>query len=150
MAKIGVKNKMDEEIIKNKIEKAIDLICSLYKAEIITDAIITGSVAKGTARKESDIDIYIINPGFINAADLPPSPTILPYTPSEEEEKTELLRSRIVDILKNIGVEFKELSIKNMPLWYQLYKGELFHLMTRDRVNPFMEGIEITRDLCTD
>lgn len=49
---------MDEDIIKNKIEKAIDLICQLYKAEIITDAIIIGSVAKGTARKDSDIDIY--------------------------------------------------------------------------------------------
>ena len=141
---------MDEDIIKYKIEKAIDLICQLYKADIITGAIIIGSVAKGTARKESDIDIYIINPGFLNAADLPPSRTILPYSPSEEEEKTELLRSQVVDILKNIGVEFKELRIKDIPLWYQLYGGELFHLMTRDRINPFMEGIEITRDLCID
>ena len=143
-------SKMDEEIINNKIEKAIDLICQLYKTDIITDAIIIGSVAKGTARKDSDIDIYIVNPDFLNAADLPPSRTILPYSPSEEEEKTELLSEQIVDILKNIGVEFKELRIKEFPLWYQLYRGELFHLMTRDRVNPFMEGIEITRDLCTD
>lgn len=37
-----------------------------------------------------------------------------------------------------------------MHLWYQLYRGELFHLMTRDRINPFIGGIEITRDLCTD
>lgn len=139
---------MDIDIIKHKIEKAIDLICQLYNADIITDAIIIGSVANGTARKESDIDIYIVNPGFINAADLPLSRTILPYSPSEKEKKVELLRSQIIDILKNIGVEFKELHIKEFPLWYQLYKGELFHLMTRDRVNPFMEGIEITRDLC--
>jgi predicted nucleotidyltransferase len=141
---------MDEDIIKYKIEKAIELICLLYKADIITDALITGSVAKGTARKESDIDIYLVNPDFINAADLPPSRTILPYSPSEKEEKIELLRSQIVDILKSIGVEFKELHIKEFPLWYQLYKGELFHLMTRDRINPFMEGIEITKDLCVD
>lgn len=139
---------MDEDITKYKIERAIELICKLYNANIITDAIIIGSVAKGTARKESDIDIYIVNPDFINAADLPPSRTILPYSPSEKEEKIELLRSQVVDILKNIGVEFKELYIKEFPLWYQLYKGELFHLMTRDRVNPFMEGIEITRDIC--
>lgn len=139
---------MDESIIHEKIEKAIDLICQLYKHDIITDAIITGSVAKGSARKESDIDIYIVNPGFLNAADLPPSPTVLPYTPSEEEEKEELLREQIVGILKNIGVEFKELRIKEFPLWYQLYKGELFHLMTRDRINPFMEGINISRDIC--
>lgn len=140
---------MDEDITKYKIERAIDLICQLYNANIITDALITGSVAKGAARKESDIDIYIVNPGFINAADLPPLRTILPYSPSEKEEKVELLRTQIVDILKNIGTEFKELHIKEFPLWYQLYKGELFHLMTRDRINPFMEGIEITRDLCT-
>jgi len=141
---------MDENIIKYKIERAIELICHLYNADIITDAIIIGSVAKGTARKESDIDIYIVNPGFLNAADLPPSRTVLPYSPNEKEEKIELLRSRIVSILKNIGVEFKELHIKEFPLWYQLYKGELFHIMTRNRINPFMEGIEITRDLCTD
>lgn len=141
---------MDEDVIKHKIEKAVDLVCQLYKVDIITDAFIIGSVAKGTARKESDIDIILINPNFINAADLPPLHTVLPYSPSEEEEKTELLRSQIVDILKNIGVEFKELYIKDMHLWYQLYRGELFHLTTRDRINPFIEGIEITRDLCTD
>lgn len=141
---------MDEDIIKHKIEIAVDLVCQLYKVDIITGAFIIGSVAKGTARKDSDIDIILINPNFLNAADLPPSRTVLPYSPSEEEEKTELLRSQIVDILKNIGVEFKELRIKDMLLWYQLYRGELFHLMTRDRINPFIEGIEITRDLCTD
>jgi predicted nucleotidyltransferase len=139
---------MDEYIIKYKIERAIEVICYLYNTDIITHAIIAGSVAKGTARKESDIDIYIVNPGFINAADLPPSPTVLPYSPSAEEEKIELLRSQLVDILKNIGVEFKELHIKEFPMWYQLYKGELFHLMTRDKINPFMKGIEITRDIC--
>lgn len=139
---------MDDNIIREKIEKAVDLICQLYKYNVITNAFIIGSVAKGTARKESDIDIILINPNFINAADLPPSRTILPYSSSEKEEKTELLRSQIVDILKNIGVEFKELSIKDIPLWYQLYEGELFHLMTRDRINPFIEGIKIDRDLC--
>ena len=141
---------MDEDVIKYKIEKAVDLVCQLYKADIITSAFIVGSIAKGTARKESDIDIILINPNFINAADLPPLRTILPYRPSEKEEKTELLRSQIVDILKNIGVEFKELHTKDIPLWYQLYGGELFHIMTRDRINPFIEEIEITRDLCID
>ena len=45
---------MDEDIIRKKIENAIDLICQLYKHNIITDALITGSVARGTVKKESD------------------------------------------------------------------------------------------------
>lgn len=137
---------MSDEIIKEKIEKALDIICPLYKNELITGANIVGSVAKGTARKESDIDIIIVNPNFINAADLPPKPTILPFTPSEEEIKLELLQSHIVDVVEKLGIQFKEMTIKEIPLWYQLYKGEIFHLMTRNK-DP-LEGIKITRDLC--
>jgi len=63
---------MDEDITKLKIEKAIDLLCQLYNAEIITDAFIVGSVAQGTARKESDIDIYLINPLFQEEVEVEP------------------------------------------------------------------------------
>ena len=121
---------MDERIIKDKIEKALKIICPLYRKDLITGAYIVGSVAKGTAREESDIDIVIINPIFLNASDFPPSPIILPYTESEEEKERESLRLYIVNILKDIGVEFKEIMIKDFPLWYQLYKDEIFHIMT--------------------
>ena len=57
---MSVGNEMDENIIKYKIEIAVDLICKLYSKEIITDTVLFGSVAEGTARKESDIDIYIV------------------------------------------------------------------------------------------
>jgi hypothetical protein len=66
------------ELVVTRIEKAIELICSLYTKDLITDAYIVGSLAKGTSRKESDIDILIVNPILLSAADIPPTPTILP------------------------------------------------------------------------
>ena len=145
-------HKMNENIIKEKIEKAIDIICPLYRTNLISQAFIVGSVAKGTVRKESDIDIIIVNPILHNAADFPPMLTVLPYTPSEEEELIEILRSQIVDILKSIGVEFREIYRKESSLWYQFYNGEIFHIMTRKDIkylmHDFKEYIEITRDLC--
>lgn len=139
---------MRDEIIREKIEKSLELICSLYKNDLITDAYIVGSFAKGTARKESDIDIIIINPLLLNAADMPPIPTILPYTQSEEEKRTESLRLEIANVLQNIGVEFKELSLKDIILWYQLYKEELFHIMTRNNSLIESPNIQITRKMC--
>ncbi len=149
---------MDEDIIKYKIEKAIDLICQLYKSKIITDVFIVGSVAKGTARKESDIDIYLINPLFKELVEVEPlfEGQFLPLSPRLEETEIEELLATwranidLVNILKNIGVEFKQIERKDEIFWYQLYRGELFHLMTRDRSNPFIieEGIKITKDLC--
>jgi len=148
---------MDEDITKLKIEKAIDLIYQLYKAEIITDAFIVGSVAQGTARKESDIDIYLVNPLFQEEVEVEPlfeGQFILSQHlgETEIEKLLESWRANIdlVNILKNIGAEFKQIDRKDQVFWYQLYRGELFHLMTRDRVNPFIidEGIKITRDLC--
>lgn len=140
---------MDEDIIRQKIEKTIDLVCKLYKHNIITDAIITGSVAKGTARKESDIDIYIINLSFTETADIPPETFIYQFLKKEEIKK---FRSDIelAKTLKDIGVEFKQIERKGEVFWYQLYKGELFHLMTRKMINPFMEGMKVTKDLCPD
>ncbi len=142
---------MNENIIKEKIEKALDIICPLYNANLIIQAFIVGSVAKGTARKDSDIDIIIVNPMLHNAADLPPTIT-LPYSPSKEEEMIELLRSQIVDILISIGVEFREIYRKESQLWHQFYNGEIFHIMTRKDIkyliNDFKDYIEITRDLC--
>lgn len=123
-------------VLKEKIESAVDLICQLYEYNIITDAYIFGSVSKGTATKESDIDIYLINPIFHNIDDIFKSP---------------LSNFELIIILENIGIEFTEIPRKGLkPTTYQLYKGELFHLLTRDRINPFMEGIEIKRDMCSE
>lgn len=139
---------MQDEIISQKLEKSLELICQLYKDNLITDAYIVGSLVKGTARKESDIDIIIINPLLLNAADLPPKPTVLPYTQSEEEKITESLSLEIVRVLQNIGVEFKEIYLKDIILWYQLYKEELFHIMTRNEYLIESPNIRITRKMC--
>jgi predicted nucleotidyltransferase len=53
---------MSDELLQDKIEKSIEIICPLYREKLITDAYIIGSLAKGTMKKESDIDILIINP----------------------------------------------------------------------------------------
>ena len=140
---------MDEDIIRKKIENAIDLICQLYKHNIITDALITGSVARGTVKKESDIDIYLVNPNFSIQTDIPPETFIYEFLKKEEIEKFRY-NIKIAEILKDIGIEFKQIERKDEVFWYQLYKEELFHLMTRDRINPFMEGIKISKDICGD
>ncbi len=139
---------MQDEIIRQKIEKSIQLICPLFRHNLITDAYIVGSLIKGTAREESDIDIIIINPLLLNAADMPPIPIVLPYTQSEEEKLTELLRLEIAKVLQNIGVEFKEIYLKDIILWYQLYEGELFHIMTRNNYLIESPNIQITRKMC--
>jgi predicted nucleotidyltransferase len=151
---LNISNKkiMDENLIKEKIEKSLDIICPLYKLNLIEQAFIVGSVAKGTAHKGSDIDIIIVNPIMHNAADLAPISPVLPYNPDKEEVIIESLRVKIVDLLENMGVEFKEIYKKDMHLWHQLYNGEIFHLMTRKDVRflliDFKEYIEITKDMC--
>lgn len=140
---------MDENIIKHKIEKAIFLICQLYKYGIITNAFITGSVARGTAKKESDIDINLINPLFIKTADIPPEIFIEKFLRKEEKEKFSSYLE-LSKILKDIGVEFKQMQIKDFVLWYQLYEGEIFHLMTAPSKDDVLqqENIEISKNFC--
>jgi predicted nucleotidyltransferase len=141
-------DELTDEIIILRIEKAIELICPLYKEDLITDAYIVGSLAKGTSRKGSDIDILIVNPNLWSAADIQPTPIVLPYPQSEEEKIVETLQLDITRTLQNIGVEFKEMSLKDIMLWYQLYKGEIFHIMTRKYFEGLTPHIRITRDMC--
>jgi len=138
-----------DEIVVLRIEKAIELICPLYRKDLITDAYIVGSLAKGTSRKESDIDILIVNPILLSAADIPPTPTVLPYSQSEEEKIVELLQLSITITLQSIGVEFKEMYLKDIMLWYQLYKGETFHIMTSKHFAGLTPHIQVTRDMCS-
>ncbi len=37
---------MDDKIIQDKIERSLEIICPLYRENLITDAYIIGSVAK--------------------------------------------------------------------------------------------------------
>ena len=129
---------MEQDIIREKIEKSIELICPICRKGIIDDAYIVGSVAKGTAKRESDIDIVIISD--LEDVDLDPN---------------NIYATKIVKALKDIGVEFKYITThkyqeegeEGFAFWYQLYKSELFHILPRDRINPFIEGIRII-DLC--
>lgn len=131
---------MDEKLTKGKIEKSLEIICPLYRENLITEAYIVGSVATGNAREESDIDIIIINPDFIwghaYISPLPIEESIISLL-SEKEKRRESLTLKIIKKLNDIGVEFKAISRKGDLFWYQLYKGELFHMI------PFNEAFHI-------
>lgn len=134
--------KMDDDIIRNKVQRAIELICPLYKEKLITDAFIIGSVARGTASEYSDIDIYIVNPEFKKQK----YSYDIQLIPGIEEN---IYTNKIIEHLEGFGVEFKRLSIKNDILWLELYKDEIFHfLFTYDPIHVHPENIRITKDLC--
>lgn len=130
---------MDDKIIQNKIEKSLKIICPLYKEGLITDAYIIGSVAKGTAKKESDIDILIINPLF--------EAYLEELSPDEELKNIK----KVVDKLKDMGIQFKLIKKEKevvFKFWYQLYKGELYHIMPQRYFIDSLAHIRITEDLC--
>lgn len=128
--------KSSNKIIRNRIQKSLDIIQLLYKNDLITDAYIVGSVAEGTANQYSDIDINIINPLFeiqnlIDLRPIEPSPNI----------------KKVIDQLKDIGVKFKIIKRKNLEIWYQLYRSELFHIvLAKDEKYTIKPRIHITRD----
>lgn len=128
-----------DEMIRVKIEKSIELLCQLYRNNLITDAYIIGSTVSGTARKESDIDITIINPEFeVNMDDLGP------------DEELENIK-RVVDKLKSIDVQFKIIEKEKVVLykfWHQLYLGEIFHIIPQKYFINSLPHVQITRDTC--
>ncbi len=130
---------VNEEVIQDKIERSLWIICPLYRENLITDAYLIGSVANGTARKESDIDILIINPSFeAYLEDLSP------------DEGLENIK-KVVDKLKDMGVQFKIIEKEKgvvFKLWHQLYNGELFHVMPQRYFIDSLPNIKITKDLC--
>lgn len=129
-----------ENMTRIKIEKSVELLCSLYRDNLITDAYIIGSVAKGTAKKESDIDILIINPDF--------ELYLESLSPDENQENLK----KIVDKLKNIGVQFKLIkkeTFVTFEFWFQLYNGEIFHIMPQKYFFNSLPHIQIPRDMCS-
>lgn len=130
---------MDDKIIQDKIERSLEIICPLYRENLITDAYIIGSVAKGMAKRESDIDILIINPLF--------EAYLEELSPDEELENIK----KVVDKLKDMGVQFKLIAREKEVIfnfWYQLYKDELFHIMPHRYFIDSLPHIRITEDLC--
>lgn len=130
---------MDDKIIQDKIERSLEIICPLYRENLIIDAYIIGSVAKGTAKKESDIDILVINPLFEVYLD--------ELSPDIELENIK----KIADKLKDIGAQFKLITKEKafiFKIWYQLYKGEYFHIIPQKYFFDSLPHIQITKDLC--
>lgn len=142
-------------LIYNKILTSFELICPLFKQNLITKAFIVGSVAKGTAREDSDIDIYLINPLFeyneVSKWDIQLSP---------EQWKNDIYTIRIVEHLKSLGVKFEKVYFEKkrtafQEFWYQYYKNQYFHIMydyesesITNITNTKDEYIEITKDFC--
>lgn len=87
------------KIICSKLEKTSELISLLYRKDLITDAYILGSVARGIVENKSDIDIFVINPKF--------EETCTQLFPDVEHFNIK----KVVDYLKSIGVKFEKLDV---------------------------------------
>lgn len=138
--------KINNKIIKkitskmlSKIEKSFEIINILYENNLITDVYIVGSVAKGTANQYSDIEINIVNPLFEiqNLSDLSP----IVGTESSPNIKM------VVDQLKDIGIKFKIIKIKDLEFWYQIHRNELLHIvLSKDEKFSVKPRIRITKE----
>ena len=132
--KINYSNKT----IKGKIEKSFEIINILYKNNLITDAYILGSVAKGTADQYSYIEISIVNPLF----EIQDISDLRPIIDTESPN----IKS-VIDQLKEIGIKFKIIKIKDLEFWYQIHRNELFHIvLTKDEKFSIKPRIRITKD----
>lgn len=153
---------LTDEIFSHKLEVALEIICQLYSHKLIGDAYIVGSVATKTAKKESDIDIVIIDPLFETVIEF----FFLQIEYEEdkshgkiyyEQEVSDLNPAvrKIVELLENIGVRSylgeKELKPGVGPeaIIYQKYKDELIQIWGMPDVSH-IKGIynRITKDDC--
>ncbi len=145
----------------NKITKAFELICPMFKENLIEEAFIVGSVAKGTAKEDSDIDVYLINSNFDDSnIQLNPEKydeyKIYSVDVPEEHHK-DVFNIPIINIykyLEKLNVEFiYGRDDKKGSLWHQSYKDEVFHLMYDYESKSTITGnqyIEITKELCDE
>ena len=124
-----------EGTLSNKMEKTLEIVCTLYKNDLITEAYIVGSFAKSIIenipfKEESDIDILILNPFF--------------ETPScelVEEDIDRPVQGKVIKALREIGASFKNITLqtskqmKDIPpedyLYFSfvIYKDDIFHIM---------------------
>ncbi len=148
---------MDEKIIKDKIEKSLEIICQLYQNNFIEDAYIVGSVAKGTAKSGSDIDILIINPIFQKEIEF----FFLQIGLEEKDPAYDKIMSeyhpivkQIVEFLENIGIrtiikEGVKTIFKDETAVFQTYKGELIQIWGFPDISKVkLPNIRINRKDC--
>lgn len=144
----------------NKITKAFELICPMFKNKLIEQAFIVGSVAKGTAKEDSDIDIYLINPDF-NDSDTHLNPEKydeykLYSVDVPIEHHKDAFNMPVINIykyLEKLNVEFiYGRSEEKGTMWHQVYKDEIFHIMYDYDVDNTIRGehIEITKEMCDE
>lgn len=129
---------LTHKMVNGKIEKSFEIINILYKNDVITDAYIIGSVAKGTANQYSYIEINIVNPLF----EIQDISDLRPITGKDSSNiKT------VIDQLKEIGIKFKIIKIKDLEFWYQIHRNELFHItLTKDEKFSIKPRIRVTKD----
>lgn len=134
------------KITINKIVKTVELVCPMLKEKLVTEIYIVGSVAKGTAKEGSDIDVYLINPLF-KYQDHQWQTIIRPGLLT----KKDIHIKKIVSYLTSVGVEFEIIEMKKGDHTYQLYEDEIFHFMydyESESIKKAGEYIEITEELC--
>lgn len=134
-----------EEILENKMQKTLEIICALYKNDSIIDAYITGSFAKSLAedipfKESSDIDILILNPLFEN-----PSCELI------AEDIDLPVQGKAIEALQEIGATFKNITLpqsKQLPtvspedyiyFSYVIYKRDIFHMMPFWTIEEIMQ-----------
>lgn len=134
------------KITIDKIVKAVELICPMLKQKLVTEAYIVGSVAKGSSREDSDIDIYLINPLFklqFNTHKIDISPS----------QKNNVYIKKLVYKLGELNAEPHYISESKImdKIWFWRYKNEIFHFMydyESESIKKAGEYIEITEELC--
>jgi len=126
------------KINQDKIILAIELVCPILKEKLITEAFIVGSVAKGTAKPESDIDLIF-------------------YHPNPKKNGDEVHMMDINKYLHNNTKIINKKEIKHGLLHdfnYHLYKDELFHIMYYYGYDSnsikTSEYLEITEEICNE
>lgn len=134
------------KINQDKILKAIELVCPMLKENLIEEAYIVGSVAKGTARIDSDIDLILYNSNFKGS--------MISFDVDFDDEYilnvVEYLNNKTENMIRKKETKYGIIHDFN----YQLFKNELFHIMTTYEKEYIVkregEYIEIDEELCNE
>jgi len=132
----------------DKITKTFELTCPLLKQNLVHQIFIVGSVSKGTAKEDSDIDVILYNQNFEH--NLECLDTNIKYTDKFLIKLVDKLNECIDETVHKIEYKHK---IRN-DFYYQKYKHELFHFMITNEKDYIIkydkEYIEITEELCNE